>query len=128
MSVYFPANKKCQFAASLAARRHDREQFRTRHATKTEIENLLNQFTGVIDAAAGQQPYHLFDRSQDAVCDGAGMGSANQPHLDSQIERTLDECGDAIIEVENPRVEFTVETGRVIQQYVGQLALFDDIL
>src|ERR1700683_1204832 len=102
------------------------EQFRARNSAQSEIENLLHHRLRIMRTGARQNPDQLFDTAEDAIRNRASIAFAHQAHFDSQIERALDHLRDAIVKLANLRVELTIESRRMIEEDVGQLALLQN--
>src|SRR5579871_237748 len=126
MSFYFGAKNKTLAARQFAAPTRFLEQLRPRHAAQPEGENFLDQRIDLARPPPCDLPDDLLDPPKDAVRRDARVARPHQAHLHAQVERTLDGVGDALIELEYPQVQLAVETYRMVQQDVRQLALGQD--
>src|SRR5262249_4585648 len=66
---------------------------------------------------------HFLDPAQYAIRRDPRIARTHQVHLHAQVERTLNRVGNPLVELEDPQIEITIETHRVVQQNIGQLTL-----
>src|ERR1700691_2441241 len=123
MSFYFgPRNnalRRVQFAAAASFF----DQLLPRDAAQSEGQNFFDQRVDLTRTPPRNLADHFLDSAQDAKGGDARIAGADQVHLHSQVQGTLDGVSDALVEFQDPQIEITVETHRVVEQDVSQLAL-----